>query len=85
MALHTAAEVYLVGLLEDANLRTLHSRHVTLQPKDIQLARHIQGEQSSSQDPSLARFGVPSAPRSMDFWSGTTVNADQVHVSVTKM
>ncbi len=84
-ALHMAAEAYLVGLLEDANLITLHSRHVTLQPKDIQLARRIQGEQSSSQDPSLARFGVPGAPRSLNFWSGAAHNDDQVHVSMTKM
>ena len=75
----------MVGLLEDANLITLHSRHVTLQPKDIQLVRRIRGEQSKSQDPSLARFGVPGAPQSVDFWSGVTANDDQVHISVTKM
>ncbi len=85
MALHMAAEVYLVGLLEDTNIITLHSWRVTLQPKDIQLARHIRGEQSKSQDPSLARFGVPGAPRSLNFWSGTTQNDNQVHVSMTKM
>ncbi len=84
-ALHTAAEAYLVGLLEDANLITLHSRRVTLQPKDIQLACRIRGEQSKSQDPSLARFGVPGAPHSVNFWSGTAHNDDQVHVIVNKM
>ncbi len=84
-ALHTAAEAYLVGLLEDANLITLHSRCVTLQPKDIQLVRRIRGEQSQLQDPSLARFGVPSAPRSVNFWSSAAHNDDAVHVSVNKM
>ncbi len=84
-ALHTAAEAYLVGLLEDANLITLHSRRVTLQPKDIQLACRIRGEQSKLQDPLLALFGVPSAPRSVNFWSGAAHNDDQVHVSVTIM
>ena len=43
-ALHTAAEAYLVSLLEDANLLALHSKRITLQPKDIQLARKIRGE-----------------------------------------
>ena len=43
-ALQEAAEVYLVRLLDDANLCALHSRRVTLMPKDIQLARRIRGE-----------------------------------------
>ncbi len=84
-ALHTAAEAYLVGLLEDANLIMLHSRHVTLQPKDIQLACRIRGEQSKSQDLSLARFGVPGAPHSVGYFRGTTRNDDQVYMSVPKI
>ena len=43
-ALQEAAEVYLVRLLDDANLCALHSRRITLMPKDIQLARRIRGE-----------------------------------------
>ena len=43
-ALQEAAEVYLVRLLDDANLCALHSRRITLMPKDIQLARRIHGE-----------------------------------------
>ena len=39
MALQEAAEVYLVQLLEDSNLCAIHAKHVTIQPKDIQLAR----------------------------------------------
>ena len=42
--LHKALEDYLVTLLEDANLLVIHARHVTLQPRDIQLARRIQGD-----------------------------------------
>ncbi len=84
-ALHTAAEAYLVGLLEDANLITLHSRRVTLQPKDIQLACRIRGEQSKMQAPSLAQFGVPGAPRSINVWSGAANNDDAVLISVNKM
>ena len=40
-ALQEATEAYLMGLLEDSNLCCIHSRHVTLMPKDIQLAMRI--------------------------------------------
>ena len=43
-ALHEAAEDYLVTLLEDANLLAIHAKHVTMQPRDIQLARRIRGD-----------------------------------------
>ncbi|XP_055521560.1 histone H3-like centromeric protein A isoform X3 [Leucoraja erinacea] len=38
-----AAEAFLVLLMEDAYLCTLHAKRVTLFPKDIQLARKIRG------------------------------------------
>ena len=44
LALQEAAEVYLVGLFEDTNLCAIHTRRVTILPKDIQLARRIHGE-----------------------------------------
>ena len=44
MALQEAAEVYLVQLLEDSNLCAIHAKCITIQPKDIQLARQIHGE-----------------------------------------
>ena len=44
ICLQEAAEVYLVGLMEDANLCTIHVKQVTIMPKDIQLARLIWGE-----------------------------------------
>ena len=46
MALQEALEVYLVGLLEDANLCAVHAKRVTIMTKDIQLVRQIQGERS---------------------------------------
>ena len=46
LALQTASEAYLVGLLEDANLCAIHAKRVTITPKDIQLARRIRGERS---------------------------------------
>ena len=44
MALQEAAVAYLVQLLEDSNLCAIHAKHVTILPKDIQLARWICGE-----------------------------------------
>ena len=41
MALQEAAEAYLVQLLEDSNLCAIHAKCITIQPKDMQLARRI--------------------------------------------
>lgn len=38
-----AAEAFVVRLLEDAYLCSLHARRVTLFPKDLQLARRLRG------------------------------------------
>ena len=46
MALQEAAEAYLVGLFEDTNLCAIHTRRVTIMPRDIQLARRIRGERA---------------------------------------
>ena len=43
-ALHEASEDYLVTLLEDAKLLAIHAKCVTLQRRDIQLARRIWGD-----------------------------------------
>jgi histone H3 len=43
LALQSAAEAYLVGLMEDTNLCAIHARRVTIFPKDMQLARRIRG------------------------------------------
>ena len=45
LALQEAAEAHLVGLFEDANLCAIHGKRVTLQAKDMQLARRIRGQQ----------------------------------------
>ena len=44
ICLQEAAESYIVGLMEDANLCTIHAKRVTIMPKDIQLAHRIWGE-----------------------------------------
>lgn len=43
-ALQEAAEAYMVGMFEDTNLCAIHAKRVTIQPKDVQLARRIRGE-----------------------------------------
>ena len=44
MTLQEAAEAYLVGILEGANLCAIHMKCITIMPIDIQLAQHICGE-----------------------------------------
>ena len=44
--LQEASESYLVGLMEDTNLCTIHAKHVTIMPKDMQLVRRIRGKKS---------------------------------------
>ena len=46
IALQEAAEDYLVHLFEDTNLETLHCKRVTVQARDMQLARRIRGERN---------------------------------------
>ena len=46
LALQEAAEAYLVGVFEDANLCAIHAKRVTIMPKDIQLARRLRGERA---------------------------------------
>ena len=46
VALQEAAEFYLVHLFEDTNLETIHCKRVTVQPRDMQLARRIRGERN---------------------------------------
>ena len=41
MAMHHASEMYLVGLFEDINFTAIHTMHVTIMPKDVQLVHQI--------------------------------------------
>jgi len=45
LALQEATEAHLVGLFEDCNYCAIHAKRVTIQPKDMQLARRIRGAQ----------------------------------------
>ena len=42
-ALQTAAEDYLICLFEDSNLCAIHGKRVTIQVKDMQLAKRLRG------------------------------------------
>ena len=44
MALQEASEAYLVRLFEDTNICAIHAKRVTIMPKDMQLARRIEGK-----------------------------------------
>ena len=45
-ALQEASEAYLVCLFEDTNLCAIHTKRVTIMPKDIQLVRCIRGKRN---------------------------------------
>ena len=44
IALQEAAEAYMVSLFEDSQLEAVHGKRITINPKDMQLARRIRGE-----------------------------------------
>ena len=44
LALQEAAEAHLVELFENTNLCAIHAKRITIQPKDMQLARRIRGD-----------------------------------------
>ena len=45
-ALQEAAEAYLIKLFEDTNICAIHAKRVTIDVKDMQLARRIRGERA---------------------------------------
>ena len=44
LALHEAAKSYMVRLFEDTNLCAIHAQQIMIMPKDMKLARQIQGK-----------------------------------------
>ncbi|AIN97402.1 histone H3 variant, putative [Leishmania panamensis] len=45
-AIQEATECYIVSLLGDANLCTIHAKRVTLYPRDLQLAMRLRGDRA---------------------------------------
>jgi histone H3 len=46
MALQSAGEAYLVGVMEDTQLASIHAKRVTITVRDVQLARRLRGERA---------------------------------------
>ena len=44
--LQEAVEAYFIGLFKDSNLCAIHAKWIMIMPRDIQLARRIQGERT---------------------------------------
>ena len=44
--LQIATEAYIVGIFQDAQISAIHARRVTIQPKDIQIARRLRLERA---------------------------------------
>jgi histone H3 len=44
LAIQEATESYVVSLLADTNLCAIHTKRVTIMPRDIHLARRLRGE-----------------------------------------
>ena len=44
MAVQCASEAYFTSLFEDTNLCAIHAKRVTIDPRDVNLARRIRGE-----------------------------------------
>ena len=58
VALQEAGEAFLVGLMEDSNLETIHAKRVTLMPKDIKIARTIRREENLNRKTNSAGVAV---------------------------
>lgn len=43
LALQEACEAHIVGVFEDTNMCAIHAKRVTIEPRDMQLARRIAG------------------------------------------
>lgn len=47
LALQEASESYLVSVFDDTNLCAIHAKRVTIEPKDMKLARRLRGDPST--------------------------------------
>ena len=55
-ALQEASEAYITSLFEDTNLLTIHSKRVTVMPKDMILVRRIRGEKYDDPDARIKKL-----------------------------
>jgi len=66
LALQEAAEMFLVGLFEDAGLLALHGRRVTIMPRDLQLSRRIRAGDAPGDTRSSANAAPKAAPQASE-------------------
>lgn len=57
IALQEAAEAYLVGIFEDTQLCAIHAKRVTVQKKDMELARRIRGDDATDFRDTMPKAG----------------------------
>ena len=57
IALQEAAEAYLVGIFEDTQLCAIHAKRVTVQKKDMELARRIRGDADTDFRDTMPKVG----------------------------
>ena len=57
IALQEAAEAYLVGIFEDTQLCAIHAKRVTVQKKDMELARRIRGDDATDFRDTMPKVG----------------------------
>ena len=50
LVLQEGAEAFLVSLLEDSNLCTIHAKRITVMPRDLQLAKRMRGDPALKED-----------------------------------
>ena len=73
IAMQEAAEAYLVGVFEDANLCAIHAKRVTVLQKDMELARRIRGDALLDFRDTMPKAG------NEDFYSLPYVNVKQAN------
>ena len=66
LALQEASEAYLVKIFEDCNLCAIHSKRVTIMPKDIKLARRLSEKPLYEPNTSSYEF-IQSIPEPISF------------------
>lgn len=77
LALQEAAESYLTGIFEDANLCAIHANRVTVMKRDMDLARRLRGLNDISNSKIVEDRTINSTHRLLDIQNPDTSATDQ--------
>ena len=80
-ALHEGAESFMVGIMENANLLAIHAWWVTVQPRDIQLARRIRGDPTWD----VRGYSYLGCFRGIPLGTFKMINVDMVNKNITSI